>query len=378
MIRRLTLSNFKCYEKETPVSFSKINIFYGKNGRGKSTILQSLFLLSQTLRYNTGLETLLLNGDMVSLGVYDDIVNRSNTESKIKFIIESDEEAPVRIEFEPYDLKPTLAKLNDLQVGEQHYIVELSEAVSPLTSLANINKLKTFLPQSDIKIYSLLRSLGYVSANRKGGNNYETRRDDLSSDNIDVDGSLIINKLSDQTADFRETFAQELSLILSGASVRVSENPETPDRIDLFLDSRDGNPQGFKPVNVGFGYSYVLPIIYQVMTAPRGGIVAIENPEAHLYPGAQSRIMDFIVKYSVRNDLQVILETHSDHVINGLRLAIKRNEIHREDASITFFDRTNDDGSPLIEQIFIDDNGTLSKEPQDFMDEWTRQMLELL
>ena len=75
----------------------------------------------------------------------------------------------------------------------------------------------------------------------------------------------------------------------------------------------------------------------------------------------------------------MILETHSDHIINGLRLAIKNNTIGRSDASVLFFDRGKDDfGTPEIEQILIDSHGSLSNEPEDFMDEWTRQMLALL
>ena len=134
-----------------------------------------------------------------------------------------------------------------------------------------------------------------------------------------------------------------------------------------------------RPTNVGYGYSYVLPIVYKTLDAPLGGVVIVENPEAHLYPGAQSRLVDFLVKYANKKQLQIILETHSDHIVNGLRLAVKETIIEPQDTTILFFDREEDEtGTPEITRIRVDKRGMLDSQPQDFMDEWTRQMLALL
>ena len=105
----------------------------------------------------------------------------------------------------------------------------------------------------------------------------------------------------------------------------------------------------------------------------------IENPEAHLYPAAQSRLVDFLVKYAKEKNLQIVLETHSDHIINGLRISVKDGVVNPTEASILYFDRDeNETGNPVINRIRIDKRGALDKQPGDFMDEWTRQMLELL
>ena len=166
-----------------------------------------------------------------------------------------------------------------------------------------------------------------------------------------------------------------MSYILSGATLDI--RPKT-DVIEVFMDSIDGT-QGFKPVNVGYGYSYVLPIILQIVTAPANTLIIIENPEAHLYPGAQSRLVEFIISYAQQKKLQLILETHSDHIINGLRISVKNSMINKNDVSILFFDRNGRECiCPQIRQIKVDKNGTLSDNPEDFMDEWTQQMLTLL
>ena len=107
--------------------------------------------------------------------------------------------------------------------------------------------------------------------------------------------------------------------------------------------------------------------------------IIIENPEAHLYPGAQSRLVEFIISYAQQKKLQLILETHSDHIINGLRISVKNSMINKNDVSILFFDRNGRECiCPQIRQIKVDKNGTLSDNPEDFMDEWTQQMLTLL
>lgn len=385
MIRNLVLFNYKCFKEDIRIPFSRINVLYGKNGRGKSSAIQSLLLLSQSVRRNGGnLNTLAINGDMVGLGTFDDIRNRYNLDEQcIRITVESEEEEPLKLTYGPDTKYPTLARLEDIWVGNRHYVTESESAGSTPFSVPVVlseNNIKTFLPQSDIKTYELLRNILYVSANRRGPVNFEARNDKSSAMEVDSHGENLINLLSTQSNSFLLQFGEELSYILYGASVRIYPNPDTPDRIELFLDSRDGNNHaGFRPKNVGFGYSYILPVIYQAMSAPDGGTVIVENPEAHLYPGAQSRLVDFLIKFSNRKNLQVILETHSDHIINGLRLAIKNNTIGRSDASVLFFDREKDDfGTPEIEQILIDSHGSLSNEPEDFMDEWTRQMLALL
>lgn len=384
MLRRIQISHFKCFAQEVSVEMSQFTVLYGKNGRGKSSVIQCLLLLSQSLRENGGvLDSLILNGEMALLGSWSDIVNRySQRHSAIELIIETDEEKPLKLKYVESREKPTIAILDDIWVGEDHYFNDLSggesldmkEEPSPVSV-----SVRATMPQSGIKTYDLLRSLSYVSANRRGPVNFETRKDNIDPKNVDSRGERIINLLAISSDDFRQRFSQELSLILSGASMRVYSNPETPDRIELFMDSTDGNEIGFRPSNVGFGYSYVLPIVYKVLSAPDNGVVVIENPEAHLYPGAQSRLVDFLVKYAVLKHLQVILETHSDHIINGLRLAVKNAEVFSENASVLFFDRDEDEcGNPEIKSIRIDSRGALSEQPRDFMDEWTRQMLELL
>ena len=116
------------------------------------------------------------------------------------------------------------------------------------------------------------------------------------------------------------------------------------------------------------------------MLAEKGSKLMIENPEAHLHPGAQSRLLDFMVKYAMKNGLQLLIETHSDHIINELRIAIKEKKVeNNRDASIIHFTRSQKEKeSPSFYEIKIDSNGNLSQYPSDFLDEWGTQMSKLV
>lgn len=92
-----------------------------------------------------------------------------------------------------------------------------------------------------------------------------------------------------------------------------------------------------RPTNMGFGVSYALPIILAGLIADVGGVLIIENPEAHLHPSGQSEMGRFLATISAAG-VQVLLETHSDHVLNGIRRAIGEYQIlHADQAVLHFF-----------------------------------------
>jgi hypothetical protein len=77
-----------------------------------------------------------------------------------------------------------------------------------------------------------------------------------------------------------------------------------------------------RPVNVGFGLTQVLPLVVAGITAKENDILLIENPEVHLHPAGQAHVGAFLAEVAA-SGVQVIVETHSDHVLNGIRRAVK-------------------------------------------------------
>lgn len=372
MIDEIILKNFKAFEDETHFPLSRVTILYGKNGRGKSSLIQSILLLSQTIRKRGEVNTLLLNDELVSLGMVQDVKHSKQRVSPIEIGIHSFD--GVRCYFNDYPEKPTWAKLVDLKVKGESIFSEKGNVDGSQSSDDSSSD-----SQSAIEELQELSHVYYLTTERMGPRNYADRVDVLASNRLGIHGEYLLNVLDSEKIETIQKVQKILSGILSGATITVPDNDKSS-IIELFLDSVD-NGGAYRPSNVGFGYSFVLPVVLQVMFAREGDMIIIENPEAHLHPWAESELMKFIVAQAQERRFQVILESHSDHIVNGLRIAIKQGVLSHNEANILHFGRIEDkDGNqnPMVNQIKIDPYGNLSDYPEDFLDEWTKEMLALV
>lgn len=157
--------------------------------------------------------------------------------------------------------------------------------------------------------------------------------------------------------------------------------------LELYVQTVSYGDKKFKPENVGFGVSDILPVLTSVLTSHPGDILIIENPEVHLHPKGQAKMGELLARAATYG-VQLFVETHSDHVINGIRVAVADKLIQPGDVNIAFFERrehgvSHDDGSVETEtyaevcNIKMDKRGFLSEYPEGFMDEWNNQLLEL-
>jgi predicted ATPase len=135
----------------------------------------------------------------------------------------------------------------------------------------------------------------------------------------------------------------------------------------------------FRPKNVGFGITYVLPIIVALLTAEEGKIIVVENPESHIHPRGQAELGK-LISLAASIGAQLFVETHSDHILNGIRVAVKENLVDKSKVNILYFEKTTTEKEQFtkITPIKVDKNGTLSEEPDGFIDEWGYQLLKLL
>ena len=124
-----------------------------------------------------------------------------------------------------------------------------------------------------------------------------------------------------------------------------------------------------RPASVGFGLAQVFPLIVLGLAATEANTLLIENPEVHLHPAAQSRVGEFIGA-CVASGVQMVVETHSDHVINGIRKAVAtRQGLAEKVVFYSIFGNQQSPGEAELEEILIDENGTLSKWPRGFFDQ---------
>ena len=130
-----------------------------------------------------------------------------------------------------------------------------------------------------------------------------------------------------------------------------------------------------RPTNIGFGISYTLPIIVASLMAPKSSILVIENPEAHLHPVGQSEMGKFLARVATTG-VQVIVETHSDHFLNGVRLAVKQQVINHKNIRLHFFSQSEE--GILVDSPVIQENGSINFWPKGFFDQFQKDLLDLM
>ena len=129
-----------------------------------------------------------------------------------------------------------------------------------------------------------------------------------------------------------------------------------------------------RATNVGFGLSYVLPVVVALLSEP-GTLCLIENPESHLHPRGQTKLAELASRAS-KAGVQIFVETHSDHFMDGVRIAVRDGIIQPEEATFHFFEREGT--KSVITSPEIDADGRLSRWPTGFFDQHEMNLVRLL
>ena len=369
MIQYIQIENFKSL-KRVNLRTSNLNLFFGLNGMGKSSVIQSLLLLRQSYLANKGsFDSLLTNGSLISLGSQKDIFfQKAAEQSKIRFLLTFQNALELDLRYS-YDL--TNNDSDSLSIAENSVGME-----KPLLD--------------EIPLFSKGEAFYYLGAEHIGPKkSYETAG---WKNNIGIvgeyaplylakNGSKRIAKDMCNKKAKSDTLLDQVSAWMSEISpgVRIKADLfNNLERVKLSLqyeNNRDLTDE-FSPVNVGFGIPYVLPIIVILLVAKQGDLVLIENPESHLHPRGQSEIAK-IIALAANNGVQIICESHSDHIINGIRVAVKEKTLDNDKLGIFYFSK-KDNLETNVTVIGIDNKGELDAYPQGLLDEWGNLMSKLL
>ena len=370
MITEISLANFKCFKHLDSLHLSRVTLLAGINGRGKSTVLQSLLLLAQSMDREKRLNHIEFDGEYVRLGTFDDVLTRgAKSGCSIGFKTDDVDENELKLTFSSFGEKAQWGRITSFELTNHNLVEEKATSES-----SDEVKYSSLGVTSTVKGLSQLYSVFYVAADRLGPLDYGKVDDNRAENHIGIHGEFLINSLFAQSDEFRQEVSTCVSEILGGASLRVEKID--PYFLRMYMDSADCS-SGFRPSNIGFGYSYILPVVASVLLAEPNAKIFIENPEAHLHPGAQSRLGEFLIRKAREKNLQLFVETHSEHIINALRIAVCSGTLPKDEASIIFFSR-DWTGEPEVTQIKIDRHVNLSGYPDGFLDEWGQQMSKLV
>ena len=390
MISELLVDNFKLFAKETKFSGLKsINLLTGVNGRGKSSTLQPLLLFKQTLLRSRSSRQLFLSGSFVDLGNASDVKHVDASVSK-----------PIRIGFKERDdnYVYTLAIVSD---SNQSLEIKRFESLGQSKWSVNVDDstvIQDLVPVYEQNSLPILpfQDLVYISAERIGPKLSFTPSSDewidkrgehtiqmLYERQYDRVDERIIEGMSDIFPDFdEEDFSPMVNDVLNfwmtkifGTSAATANYIEAANIFTLGISTdQKGGKAIFKPTNVGFGYSYALPVLIAGLTASKDSILIVENPEAHLHPSAQSMITKFL-GFVANSGVQVFIETHSEHILNALRVMVVQRSINAQDINVMYFDNKLDS---YFETIPIEENGKMDHWPANFFDQAEKDLNVLL
>lgn len=376
MIASICVENFKCFRKAS-IDIGKLTVLAGLNGMGKSSVIQALLILRQS--YLSGDLTaggLLIAGDLIDLGTGSDI------------LFEDAAEEVIRLGFAIRDARgeTTLYKFayrydrdsERLSRGEE----EASEALRvPLVALADAAPFGPGFWYVQAERFGPRKSLPMSSAHvqrRDLGARGEFVLHHLlaSTDSVISEGDPRLKALgsSRRLVDQVDCWLQEIS---PGSHLDIEPIRSADLMIGGYRFNRSGDisSRRFRATNVGFGLSYSLPIIVALLSAKPGDLVVVENPEAHVHPRGQTQL-GRLCALAAAAGVQVLVETHSDHFVDGVRLAVRFSEIKPEECRFHYFERR--EGEVTIESPILDTEGRLSFWPQGFFDQHEENLAALL
>ncbi len=368
MISHIRIERFKCFE-DTTIPFGKITLLAGVNGTGKSSTIQALLLLRQAFASGRLQEQELpLNGDMVRIGTAKDALFIDSREDVISFTVGAAEQPNTQYtwsfqyqraypqQYVLYGLTPAHKELAASGIFAPTFFYLMAERVGP----------RITYPMSELS--DLTSHVGYQG---------EFTAHCLSKF---VDKPLPIPQLAlaSEHEQKKPRLAHQTELWMREIVPDIEFDVKQLTRADLVsLGMRFSRQMDFlRPTNMGFGISYTLPIIVAALMAEPDTLFIVENPEAHLHPAAQSRLAQFLTQVAA-NGVQVILETHSDHILNGLRIAVKQSVIDPDDVALHYFYRREGQSSHDVTQLRIYKDGGIDRWPEGFFDQYEKDLEEL-
>jgi predicted ATPase len=229
-----------------------------------------------------------------------------------------------------------------------------------------------------------LRDLTYITAERVGPREIYTLEDRQAARVVGPRGEHTLSVLYRVRAEpIREALAvpdvaptglkqveARMAQFFPGCRLDVQLVPQA-NAVTLGIRTSD-ETDFHRPVHVGFGLTQVLPIVVAAVSAAEQDILLIENPEVHLHPAGQALMGSFLAEVAA-SGVQVIVETHSDHVLNGIRRAVKAGTLPAEQALLHFFRPRGSELDQVVSPT-LDAAGNIDVWPEGFFDQFDKDM----
>ena len=371
MLTQLDLENFKCFDL-LKLPLGALTLLSGTNAAGKSTVLQALVLLHQTMREHEWSTRLMLNGAVARLGTVTDVVDQVHGRDHFDVgLVDSEISCHWSFAGDRQDMSLEVTRVRVGGATSDH-----PTALQHLLPVGTVEAAKSLVAR--------VRDITYISAERVGPREVYPLQDQHELPNVGPEGENAASvlyrgsdesisdelKLHDKTPTLLHQVGARLDTFFPGCALELLQVPNANSvRIGI---KTSADTRYLRPINCGFGITQVLPIVIAGLTASKGSILLIENPEVHLHPAGQALMGQFLAEVA-HAGIQVIVETHSDHVLNGIRRSVKAERITAKDVTIHFFRPRSADSAQVLSPT-LDSSGNIDTWPAGFFDQFDKDV----
>ena len=385
MITKLSIDGFKSL-RDISLDTRRLNVLVGPNSTGKSSVLQVMLLLRQSCDSTCSVSTINLSGDLFEGGTARDVLH---PESSGGFLIRIESDgisngnhlfSPRSVDnwtvdrwlgtADPVTLPPALCDFT----GKQFAYLSAERLGPRITYPLQRDGRSLSGPVGSHGEFTT----GFLARNREDGTTigsdwYKALL--LASEAMPED--LMLDEGSEKNLSRLDLFVQKiLGWIVPGFEFEAKEHGAIDAAELAFVRDPSSTRTSARSTHVGFGLSHCLPVITSAVALEHEGLLLTENPEAHLHPQSQSRIGRFLAMAATCGP-QIFLETHSDHVINGIRLAVKNRLIAANEVRLFNFTRNSSTDSSAVESLTVGEDGSLSSWPSGFFDQIEKDLIRL-
>ena len=404
MITELRSQNFKSWKDTGTLQFAPLTGLFGANSSGKTSILQVLLMLKQTVERPPDWNEPLYFGNeesLVNLGNFGTVIHKHKQDLSLDISVswKSSTVADINKYIRFYNLN--VETLSSSQ-GDRDRSEEISFSTNIARGVVNNSYYATDLYRFDVQQPDLFRCYGFRTARNQImeiSSRFEGDFENLFSRILYL-GPLRehprhrYNWEGDHPKDIGQEGEKAIPALLSGRIRRLPIDEQilswlqrlelihsydlhpvsdTSRDYEFLVKQYEGGPD-VRLTDVGFGVSQVLPVLILCYYASEGSILILEQPEAHLHPKVQTELADVLIDVVKNRNIQIILESHSEYLLSRLQRRIAEKKIAAADTALYFCEIK--DGTSEIEQLNVDEYGNIRNWPQDFFGDVTGELIK--
>lgn len=365
-LEQLTIENFKCFKAKTSFDLGKITLLTGANSSGKSSVMHALLGALQTEDFPYQYSP---NGHFVEMGDFEEMVYKGEDEFLIglRFDEEKNGDNPI----ESYETVWSKAS-NDGRLPSVSLLRKIIGTDTFEYMLGDVLRIIP-IPLSN-QVANFEKVINFIGSNRLSPSRtyYQKAKSNFK---VGVNGENYLDQIYDWQIKNDEKLKQ---LVEHLKEMKILQNIKAVSlgggRFEIRLQTNNNKIENALS-DVGFGVSQFMPIIVADLQLPENSTLMVAQPEIHLHPSIQSAFGDYLVKQVKEQQKYYIIETHSEYLLNKIRLLIVKGEIAKEEVSVYFMDHNGEEAK--AHKIIFNEDGQILNAPENFFKTYMMDVMDI-